>query len=389
MIPRVFLACLLICVIVGCSNRGSTSQRSDLLIIARLSEPVSLNSLYLQGSDAADVSALGYSFLTNYDVNNAIIADTATVVPTIGNHGISRDGKRIVYHLRHDITWWDGYPLTARDVVFTYRAGVNPSNTLPSGGGYNPISRVFASNPYSVVVELKRPYAPIITTFFGGDGNPILPAHLLAAYPNLNHVAFNAAPVGSGPYRFVRWLHGDRLDLTANDRYYGTKPEIQKISIRFVHDHSTIVNELMTGEVDATFFASPSKVGVMRSIPNHRVVVTRQLPKFGALVFNVSDSIVKDLAVRQAFASAIDRRTLVAKTASGLYDADTGMRGLFSWAFDPNVGTIAYDPVKARALLTHAGWTLGNDGIRVKNGRRLEMQFVFGDSPLSQPRLYP
>ena len=377
MIPRLLLACLLICAMTGCSNRGSALRRSDLLIIARLSEPVSLNPLYLQGSDGSDISALGYSFLTKYGTNDTIIADAATVVPTTANGGISRDGKRIVYHLRRDIRWQDGYPLTARDVLFTYRAGVSPSNALPSEGGYNPIARVWARDSYTVVVELKRPYAPIVTSFLGGDGNPILPAHLLAAYPNLNHAAFNGAPVGSGPYRFIRWLRGDRLDLTANDRYYGAKPAIRHISIRFVHDYSTIVNELMAHEVDATFFASPSKIGAIRSIPNHRVIVTRRLPFFGAIVFNLSDPIVKDLAVRRAFASAIDRRTLMAKTTSGLFNADTGMRGMFTWAFDPSAGTIAYDPVRARALLGVDGWILGNDGIRVKNGRRLEIQLVF------------
>jgi len=88
--------------------------------------------------------------------------------------------------------------------------------------------------------------------------------------------------------------------------------------------------------------------------------------------------------MRRAFASAIDRRTLVAKAIFGLYDADTGVRGLLSWAFDPRAGTIAYDLVRARGFLAQAGWVAGNDGIRVKDGRRLEMQFVFwGQSPIA------
>src|ERR1700729_1575714 len=165
MTPRVFLACLLISTTAGCSNRGPTLRRSDLLIIARLSEPTSLNPLYLQGSDAADIGALGFSSLTTYDANDAIITDVATVVPTLANGGISRDGRRIVFHLRRDVRWQDGYPLTARDVLFTYRAGTNSSNAFPSENGYNPIARVWARDSYTVVVELKRPYAPIVTTF--------------------------------------------------------------------------------------------------------------------------------------------------------------------------------------------------------------------------------
>ena len=103
-----------------------------------------------------------------------------------------------------------------------------------------------------------------MTSFFGGDGGSILPAHFLAAYPNLNHVAFNAAPIGSGPYRFTKWMRGERLDLSANDHYYGTKPAIRHLSIRFVDSQSTITNESMSNEVDATFFANPSKIAALR-----------------------------------------------------------------------------------------------------------------------------
>ena len=232
MTPRLLFACVAFCIAVGCTNRSS---RSDLLIVAQWSEPVSLNPLYLQGSDAADISALGYSFLTSYDARDAIIPDAAAIVPTSENGGISRDGKRIIYHLRRDIRWQDGQPLTARDVVFTYRAIMNPSNAIQSRNGYDHIAGIWARCLYTVVVELKRPQAGFVTGFFGGDSSyPILPAHLLGVWPNLNHVSFNQLPIGSGPYRFTKWIRGERLDLTANDRYYGTKPAIRYIRMRFI-----------------------------------------------------------------------------------------------------------------------------------------------------------
>ena len=376
MMFRLVFAGFFACAMAGCVNRASPPKRSDLLIIATTVEPPSLNPLYLQGRDAFDVGALGYSGLTTYDRRGAIVADVATVVPTMANGGISRDGKRIVFHLRRDVRWQDGYPLTARDVVFSYRATVNSSNTTPSQGVDTSIARVWAPDSYSVVVDLRRPEAAFVTSFFGGDGGSILPAHLLAAYANLNHVAFNGAPIGSGPYRFTKWIRGERLDLMANDHYYGTKPAIRHLIIRFVDSQSTITNELITHEVDATFFANPSKIAVLRSIPDHRVVVTL-LPGFGTVVFNLKDPILKDGAVRRAFASAIDRHTLVAKAAFGLYDPETGMRGMFTWAFDPSAGTIAYNPARARALLSKDGWIPGADGIRVKSRRRLEIQLVF------------
>ncbi len=123
-------------------------------------------------------------------------------------------------------------PLSARDVVFTYKSATNPANALPAQSGYDAIASVSAPSRYVVSVTLKRPYAPIVATFFGGDGRPILPAHLLEKYANLNAVPFNTAPIGSGPYRVASWKRGDRLELVANDRYFAGTPKIAHLSIR-------------------------------------------------------------------------------------------------------------------------------------------------------------
>jgi peptide/nickel transport system substrate-binding protein len=107
-----------------------------------------------------------------------------------------------------------------------------------------------------VVVRLKEPYSPIIPYFFGGDSNyTILPAHLLARYRSLDHVAYNAAPIGSGPYRVTSWRHEDRIELEANPRYYGGMPAIRRIVLRTIPDPQTALNQLTTGEVDAYFRA--------------------------------------------------------------------------------------------------------------------------------------
>jgi peptide/nickel transport system substrate-binding protein len=335
------------------------------------------------------IGQLGYSYLTKYDAHGEIVADAATMVPTVANRGIARDGRRVTFHLRRDVLWQDAAPLTSRDVVFTYHAIMNPANDVPSRDAYDRISTVRAFGPYTVIVELKRPYAPIVSNFFGGDSNyAILPANLLAAYPSLNHVAYNGAPIGSGPYRFTSWTRGDRLDLTANGSYYAGKPRIRNVSLRFVGNASTIVNELMTNEVAATFSGDPAKIAGLRAIPDHRVIVT-PVPYFYAAAFNVTDPLVRDIAVRRAFALAIDRRSIVDKAFHGLYDADAGIRGLFTWAFDSGVGRFAYDPRRAQALLARDGWVSGRDGILIKDGRRLEIQVALNSTSLTAATVLP
>lgn len=164
-----------------------------------------MNPLLLEGVTAYTFGELIYSYLTTYDERGDIVGDLARTVPSPANGGISADGRSLTFHLRHDARWQDGTPVTSRDVAFTYHAVMNPANNVPDRYGYDVVSAVETPDPYTFVIRLKRPFSPIISLFFGGDSNyPILPEHLLAKYPTINALAFNASPVGSGPYRFAR-----------------------------------------------------------------------------------------------------------------------------------------------------------------------------------------
>ncbi|HTV92448.1 MAG TPA: peptide ABC transporter substrate-binding protein [Verrucomicrobiae bacterium] len=372
------LVCLVALACAACTTQQARGVReAGTLVFAVQKEPISLNPLLLEGIDAYTYSEILYANLTRYDADGRPVPDLASEVPTLTNGGVSADGKRVTYHLRHGVRWQDGSPFTAQDVAFTYRAVMNPANNLPERYGYDLVSSVDTPDAYTVVVHLKRPFSPIIGFFFGGDSNyPVLPAHLLASLPNVNTAAFNAAPIGEGPYRFVRWDRGDRLTFDASPSYFGGKPHIEHLVLPFISQDTTAINELKTGEIDAAMQLDPSRINELRSIPNHRVVVT-PVPWYYALGFNLEDPVLSDRDVREAIALAIDRRTLTRKITQGVYDADTAMRGLFTWAFDPHADTIAYDPKRAAALLSSDGWVPGPDGIRVKHGRRLHFELAF------------
>ena len=369
------LVCLVALAISGCTTQRARGVReAGTLVIAVQKEPISLNPLLLEGIDAYTYGEILYSYLTGYDSSGRVVAGLADPVPSLANGGVSPDGKTVTYHLRHGVHWQDGAALTSRDVVFTYHAIMNPANNIPERYGYDVVASVTASGPYTVVVHLRRAFSPIIVFFFGGDSNyPILPAHLLANLPNLNAVPFNSAPVGSGPYRLGRWDRSDRLTFTANPTYYAGKPRIEHLVLPFIQDSSTTIDELQTGEIDAATLMDASRIAELRAIPHHRVVVT-PVPYFYALSFNLDDPLLADPSIRQALALGIDRRTLTRKLTLGVYDADTAMRGLFTWAFDPRADTVAYDPARAASLLSRDGWIPGPGGIRVKNGQRLRLE---------------
>ncbi|MBV8580596.1 MAG: peptide ABC transporter substrate-binding protein, partial [Candidatus Eremiobacteraeota bacterium] len=110
----------------GCSGgagAGSAARAGEgTLVVGELAEPVSLNPLMLEGTTSGMIGSILYSFLLTNDANGNLAPDVATEVPTLANGGISRDGLRVTYHLRQNVRWHDGVPLTARDCVFTYRA---------------------------------------------------------------------------------------------------------------------------------------------------------------------------------------------------------------------------------------------------------------------------
>ncbi len=159
-----------------------------------------------------------FSELITIDDKGREVPDLAQTVLTQANGGISKNGLTITYRLRPNAKWHDGARVTSRDVKFTWQAVMNRSNNVLSHLGYAEVASMDTPDDRTVVMHLKRVFPPAIDTIFGESDQPyrILPEHLLAKYPNLNSVPFNAAPVGSGPFKFARWERNDRIVLDAN-----------------------------------------------------------------------------------------------------------------------------------------------------------------------------
>ncbi len=345
---------------------------TDTLIIDQQREPMSLNAALENGASSTELGLLLFNYLVKFNDRGQLVGDVATAVPTLANGGISSDGKTITYHLRAGVRFADGTPLTARDCVYSIDAILNPANNVQSRYGYDRIARADAPNATTLVLHLREPFAPLITLVLAPQGYPILPAHLLASKPNFNHIAFDDAPIGGGPYVVAHWYHGDRLELTANPHYFRGAPSIKHVTIRFVSDSSTAVNQLHTGEASGLFNdLDMSNVPLIAAIPQMRLLRT-PVNAVGSLIYNTQDPITGDPRVRRALTQAIDIPSLIAKAYRGAVDATAAGRGLFEWAYDPRAPlTAPYDPAAARALMRSAGWRTGSGGIRTKNGKRL------------------
>lgn len=336
----------------GCTHSGARHTTGSSLVFTGLAgEPDSLNPMFSNEADELNFSHLYMSYLVENDAASQTVPEIAAAVPTIANGGISPDQRTVTYHLRRGVRWQDGPDLTARDVLFSYRAIVDEQNSVPTRVGYDDVQTIRAADAHTVVVRLRRPFSPFVQYFFGPQGvGAIMPAHLLEGRGPLNHAAYNDRPVGSGPFRVVQWRHGDSITLAANPLYWRGRPQIQRLVYRIVADPTTRVEQLRTGEVDAFFGVDPQQLPLVRTVPGISIALT-PVADLHVVRFNLRDPVMRDLRVREAIAMAIDRRTLIAAATHGsglIVDADQPSNG---WANDARLPRMRYDPATARRLL--------------------------------------
>jgi len=370
----------------GCTRVESTANgggrhswtKPGVLRLATILSPNTLNPLISTQQIEAQIEGMIFDPLISADEHQRLVPILASVVPTQRNAGISRDGLTITYHLRRGVKWQDGAPFGSADVAFSFRALMNPRTNITTRHGYDDIVRIDTPDAYTVVLHLRRPFAPAIATFFGPSDAPyfIIPKHLLAAYPDLNRVPFNQRPVGTGPFKLTRWLRGDELDFVPNDAYFGGKPKLREIRLRLVPDENTIVSLLRAHEIDWFMEATPRTYPQLTAIDG---VTVRLVPMNAndAIMLNTSRPLLADPRVRRAIGLAIDKPRLVRDIAYGTTVAATEDLPSFMWAFDPNAGTSRRDLPEAEKLFAASGWRRGADGILVKNGKRFTMGLAF------------
>jgi len=364
----------------GCgqsANRASSSAvRFDLA-----ADPRNLDPLFLT-PDAASVeeqaARLVFEPFVDFDAGGRAQPALLAELPTRSNGGISADGRTIRYRLRTGVTWSDGVPVSAHDVLFTLRAILDPRNPVRSHAGYDLIDRAYAIGERVVVLHLKRAWAPAPMTYFSYGGLSaqfVLPAHVLSAQAPLEHSAFSAAPsVGDGPYRFLWWRRGEGLRYAANPRYWRGKPRVETLDVRTIPDPTTNLLLLQSGELDWNLLA-PAQLAVVSGDPQLAFVRVPTAVVAG-LAFNTEHRPVSDARIRRALAMSIDREAISRKITLGFYPVTNMIQPRFSWAFDPSVREPSYDPHAADDLLDRAGWPRGPDGVRRRAGTPLRLTYV-------------
>lgn len=363
--------------LLGC--RGGAPARSlpgaGTCVVVLPQEPETLNPYLSPMAAVTTLSSLFFSGLLLSDDRGRWQPDLAERVPTLANGDVTLQAGRmkVRYRLRPGVRWHDGRPLTGADVRATWRLVMDPRFPAVSRAGFEAIRAIEVPDPRTVVVEFSRPYAPYAELF------PfVLPAHVLEASGREEPArrAWNRAPVGTGPFRLTGWRSGDRITASANDEYFRGRPAIRHLDLRFVPNEATAYQLWRVGEADLLQGAPTAAYDELQREAPGRVYLT-PTGTWEHLVFNLARPRWQDLRVRRAIAHLVDRQQLNAHAYGGLLQPAWSELMPGHWAYD-GAGENAYPPDRATAarLLDEAGWRLGPDGLRHRDGQPFSATLV-------------
>lgn len=282
------------------------------------------------------------------------------------------DGGRLFrFTLRDDIRWFDGEPLTAEDVRFTYELMIDPETPTAYGGDYEMVAEFTVTGPHSLEIRYDEPFAPALSSW----AMSILPEHVLAG-EDLRTTRYIREPLGCGPYKLEEWVSGDHVVLTANEDYFEGRPHVDEVVYRIIPDQATQFLELKAGSLDMMGLA-PLDAVYMTDGPFWRENFRKfeyLSSSYTYLGYNLKKPLFQDLRVRQALDFAIDEEEIVRGVLLGKGVAATGPFKPGTWAYGQGVTPRPYDPDKALELLAEAGWEdHDGDGVLDRDGK----DFVF------------
>ena len=283
----------------------------------------------------------------------------------------SEDSLQVTFHIHPGVTWHDGEPFTADDVVFGIGVCRAPEINWPAASWLEHITNVEAVDSLTVRFTYDERYMYQVV-----DANVChpLPEHILGDVPlaEMENHPIARAPIGNGPFRFVSWSAGQEVVLEANPDFALGRPHLNRVTFRVVPEGTTLATQVQNGDIDFwSWFTPPSFYPQLKGDPD---LVVHSYPgrSYTFLAWNTEDPLFQDKRVRQALTLASDRQAIVDALLYG--QGTVGTQPLISsiWAHDPTIEPYPFDPDSANALLEAAGWIdADGDGIREKDGRRL------------------
>ena len=368
--------------------------------------PSTLNPYLSSGTKDVETASLILEGLGGFNEKGEVVARLADGVPTVENGGVAADLTSITWKLQPGLLWSDGTPVTSADAKFTWEYCTHPEGGCAQAARYEGITAIETPDDLTIVIKFSGPKPNPYTAFVGGT-SPILQA---AQFANCLGAAAstcteqNFGPIGTGPFVVTEFKTNDTVSLAANPNYRDpAKPAFATMTVKGGGDAEAAARAVMeTGEFDYAWNTqiNPELQAAMAGggkgvflngfgtlverIEMNMTDPSADLPEGERSTTKHPHPILSDIKVRTALSKAIDRQILV--------DIGYGAAGRPTCNLVPapemfasdNTGCLAQDLEGAKALLDEAGWVVGADGIREKDGKKLQLLYQTSTNPVRQ-----
>ena len=363
--------------------------------------PTLLNPHFAVGTKDQDGSRIFYEPLAGWDPHGNLKPVLAEAIPGREDGTLAADGKSVTWKLKKGVTWHDGKPFTADDVVFNWQYAKDPATAAVTIASYKDIV-VEKVDDHTITIKFDKP-TPFWADAFVGSRGMIIPKHLFADYSGAKsrESPTNLKPVGTGPYKFKEFRPGDIVRGEINTNYYmENRPYFDAIEMKGGGDAVSAARAvLQTGEYDFAWNMQVEDEILMRLEKGGKGhVVISQTGNIEHIQLNNTDPwtevdgersslktkhpTLSDPAVKQALSMLVDKQS-VQKYIYGRTGIATANFVNNPEKFRSKNTHYEFNIDKAAAILEKAGWKKGSDGIRAKDGKQLK--YVFQTS-INQPR---
>jgi peptide/nickel transport system substrate-binding protein len=328
--------------------RGGPS--GDRLVVARSTDAVSLDPARTSDIESLEVAEQVYGRLVRF------AAGRLEPEPDLATRwSVSDDGTLWTFELRPNVRFHDGTPFDADAVVFSFERQIIPEHPAHEADfvwthAYHNIRRVRAVGPLRVQFEIDRPYAPFLANLAMGPAAIVSPTAVRRWGRD-----FGRHPVGTGPYRFVEWIPGDRITLERNPDYWDQPARTRYLVLLAMPDAKQRLQALESGAADIIQQLEPDDIPLVSLHPDLRLAMA-PAALVSYLAMNTQRRPLNDPRIRRAIAHAIRREALVKLIYQGLGIPAIGPLPPNVWGARSDVVTYPYDPARARKLLAEAGW---------------------------------
>ncbi len=378
-VHRVVFALAALVAVPACKRASPSShvlhEAKRSLVVGISQEPDTLFMPFKEMNAAEHIGRPGALMLTVFDENWQLRPQAATQVPTVDNGGVvlAPDGTmQVTWQLKEGLAWADGVPVTSADFVFGWQLCTNPALEVVDRAGAERVQSIEVVDDRIFKVIWKEPYA----YYAYYRNHEALPRHVLEAqlrdHPDLlKQSPYGTKPILGGAFTVSEWVPQSHITLVKNPHAHLWQPQLEEITWKIIPQTQTIEAALLSGSIDVVSviaFTFDQAVDFEKRHPEFNTVFTKAL-MLEHIDLNLDNPLLADKRVRQALVYALDREQLVKVLFQGKQPVAHSSEPDDN--DDLGLPRYPYNPAKAQALLQEAGYVVGPDGVRQKDGKAL------------------